>query len=446
MHIIHPSNFKFYYNELRLSIYSFVVIYNNKCYIYSTRNGAIIKIPKRVLDCLYKNNYRHGESKDLDQAIESLKNKNIISTQEDEVKFIKKHYMEFLKLNFQNSHLSLTIVPTEACNLKCPYCFEKDKNAISMSDQAIASIIDFIKSHASARTFDVTWFGGEPLLRTDIIKKFLMEFENITIPKFIGHSIITNGTLIDNKAISLFKRFPLNSMQITIDGNKNRHNKLRFKADGTGTYDLILSNTLKFAKENDKTHISVRINIDKNNCTDYLSIYKSINNTLTGIKNINIYPGILKGENVCDQSNTFLTNEELSNFYTTLMNEGLNYHRFPKIQVGGCTATNLTSVVIGADGTFYSCWEDIGNKRHAIGSINNPYSLKSELLTNYLMNGNKFNDHKCLKCGFFPICTGGCPKKRLQCSNEIEKNELCCQYAVNQNTLLKLILSKILTD
>lgn len=445
MQIINPSNFKFCYNEFTLSKYSFIIIDDNNCYVYSTRNGAIIKISKRLLDCLYKNSYEHGLSSDLDAAIELLKNKKILSTQEEELKFIKAHYLEFLKSNFQNSHLSLTIAPTEACNLTCPYCFEKDKNAISMSDQIISSVVDFIKSHSTARTFDITWFGGEPMLRIDIIEKFLLELEKLEIPKFIGHSIITNGTLIDNKAISLFKQHPLDSVQITIDGNKNQHDKLRFKADGSGTYDLILSNILNFAKENVETHISVRVNVDKKNCSDYLEIYKSIKNTLSGITNINIYPGILKGEQICDKSNTFFNNEDLSNFYINLNKGGLNYHGYPKKQVGGCTATNLTSAVIGADGTLYSCWEDIGNKKQSLGSIKNPFWLKSDLLTNYLIDGNKFNDPQCLICSFFPICNGGCPKKRLQCSSECEKNELCCQYAVNKSALLKLILSKTLS-
>lgn len=41
------------------------------------------------------------------------------------------------------------------------------------------------------------------------------------------HTLITNGYCINDKVISLFKKYPLDIIQITLDGNRERHNSIR---------------------------------------------------------------------------------------------------------------------------------------------------------------------------------------------------------------------------
>lgn len=59
--------------------------------------------------------------------------------------------------------------------------------------------------------------------------------------KITGHSIVTNGYLINDDTISFFKDSELNHIQITLDGCRENHNRTRFlKHDKSGTYDIIL--------------------------------------------------------------------------------------------------------------------------------------------------------------------------------------------------------------
>lgn len=84
--------------------------------------------------------------------------------------------------------------------------------------------------------------------------------------KIINHSIVTNGYLINDNVIDFFRRANLKHIQITLDGCEENHNKTRFlKADHSDTYNKIVSNILKTAKELPSISINVRVNINKKN-------------------------------------------------------------------------------------------------------------------------------------------------------------------------------------
>lgn len=97
-----------------------------------------------------------------------------------------------------------------------------------MSDAVIENIILFIKRYKHLEYLYITWYGGEPLMAIDIIEKILNRI-SIEIPniKISHHFLVTNGYLINEKMLSLFSKYPLNSIQITLDGNKPRHDNLR---------------------------------------------------------------------------------------------------------------------------------------------------------------------------------------------------------------------------
>lgn len=64
----------------------------------------------------------------------------------------------------------------------------------------------------------------------------------------VMHSIVTNGTLLNDDAISLFQEFPLDNMQVTFDGFRDSHNSKRFFKSGEGTFDLILNKLSNFVE------------------------------------------------------------------------------------------------------------------------------------------------------------------------------------------------------
>lgn len=100
-----------------------------------------------------------------------------------------------------------TIYMTRKCNYSCSYCFVK-RNAMD-SVVHIDDLLHFIEIRGKKK-IQVRFFGGEPLLRTNEIKKWVDRF-GLLIEQgyFVSYSIVTNGSLLDMDTVKYFydKRF-----------------------------------------------------------------------------------------------------------------------------------------------------------------------------------------------------------------------------------------------
>ncbi|MDL2330634.1 radical SAM protein [Odoribacter sp. OttesenSCG-928-A06] len=91
---------------------------------------------------------------------------------------------------------------THRCNLSCIYCYQKHKTAKDMSLETAKAIMETevkrakLSKNIDSIRFDM--FGGEPLLKFDLIKELCRwAWETITDFNFVIY-ITTNGTLIDD--------------------------------------------------------------------------------------------------------------------------------------------------------------------------------------------------------------------------------------------------------
>ncbi|WP_343750137.1 radical SAM protein, partial [Paraclostridium ghonii] len=113
----------------------------------------------------------------------------------------------------------------------------------------------------------ITWYGGEPLLAKDIIAEFSKRVIEITEREGVYFSsyIVTNGYLIDDEVIQIFKDSKITGAQITIDGPPIIHNKRRIlKNSSDETFDKIVGNIKKLIAGG-ISNVAIRINIDKTN-------------------------------------------------------------------------------------------------------------------------------------------------------------------------------------
>lgn len=79
---------------------------------------------------------------------------------------------------------------TNKCNLNCQYCYTKDNSSTSdMSDEEIDKLIELCNSNG---VMNITWTGGEPLLRSKFV-----DFIKKTNLYGINQTILTNGLLLD---------------------------------------------------------------------------------------------------------------------------------------------------------------------------------------------------------------------------------------------------------
>lgn len=116
------------------------------------------------------------------------------------------------------------IYVTEACNLRCSYCFVKDKHNDRHLSMAMAKqILDFIARDAEGRSSAyVHFFGGEPLLQPAMIDYLASSLRTWSSGRDLKLrlGITTNGTLLSTENCMLLKRHNI-GVQLSLDGSKD---------------------------------------------------------------------------------------------------------------------------------------------------------------------------------------------------------------------------------
>ena len=88
--------------------------------------------------------------------------------------------------------MHLTLHLTNRCNLACRYCYQRHGGE-DMDFETAAAAIDRL---ATGNNPGVIFFGGEPLLRKDLILRVIDRCE-AREPNRFHYKVTTNGTLLD---------------------------------------------------------------------------------------------------------------------------------------------------------------------------------------------------------------------------------------------------------
>ena len=122
---------------------------------------------------------------------------------------------------------------TTMCNLKCSYCYEKDKyKDLSLKKEDIYELTDYILQTAEDEII-VNFHGGEPLLCIELIDEICKILEKSNT--IIYYTMTTNGTLLSEDNIKIILRHRI-SLSISIDGTEKIHNLSRVSKNGQETY------------------------------------------------------------------------------------------------------------------------------------------------------------------------------------------------------------------
>lgn len=410
---------------LTSSIYNHLFKRDNHCYLFNSRNSFFAEIPEELYEIIDNNDLRQLDENTLCE----LTDKGIVTKSSSQYNFYNEEKVRFLSRTYDKETLVLVLVPSTSCNFACPYCFEEKKRPKIVDKTFIGNLIKFINDHTSAKHLHLTWYGGEPLLAFKQMSEIYDRIGKDCKIKIINHSIVTNGYLIDNNVIDFFRRANLNHIQITLDGCEENHNKTRFlKADHSDTYNKIVSNILKTAKELPSISVNVRVNINKNNSDDFIYLHNYFEKLEQ--PNIHVYPGLIEeptpdGKAYCTSC---ITGEDVGKFYNSLKEKKCNYPNYPGYSSKGCMMQRLNSYIIGPEGEIYKCWEDVSNEDKIIGYITEKEIRNKPLFYRYLNDTSAFSDEKCRDCNLFPVCSGGCGQQRYRNLYENGRFNVCHEY------------------
>lgn len=159
---------------------------------------------------------------------------------------------------YQNHRCEQVILQvTQACNLMCDYCpfasktvgdIMRNHSSKQMSIEIAKKSIDFYAEHSDeAKVAKVGFYGGEPLIAFDLIRKVVEYAKTVIKDKNIIFTMTTNGTLINDEIINFLVENKF-IVLFSIDGPQRIHDKKRVKADGTGSFESAYGNYLKVLK------------------------------------------------------------------------------------------------------------------------------------------------------------------------------------------------------
>lgn len=392
--------------SLKLSKYHYLFEREGRYFLYAPLSNSFAEIDCGLYEYLLSN---QKDTSFLDDEVKDLLRKMKVIEVNDELE-TNKLKSNILLRRFDPRHLHLTINPTLACNVACPYCFESSHPAQFMTDEVEDEIIAFIQKRANASYLHVTWFGGEPLLAFDRIISLSKKLQSLGLKYSSG--MISNGYLLTPDKVALFEELQISSVQITIDGSEQTHNSRRFRKDGSPTYKTILKNIEEAQKCSPKTTIHIRVNVDRTNSDEFFDVLSYF--YAKKYPNVSVSPGFVNDLSGTDRNHCVYDNDAIAVFLKEA------YYRYgyqnkliyPTNILQVCAVRNPNTVVVGPSGELYKCWNDIGNLNRSYGYIDGRMTNEA-ILYEYLVKADHLNDPKCNVCKLFPVCNGGCPYQRI---------------------------------
>lgn len=407
------------------SIYTYLFTEKGKYYLYNSQSNFFSEISED----LYKSLKNRTWSELPPKVMVQLTTHKILVAAESKYDYYNSQRLLFNAQKYSNTHLSLVIVPTTACNFECPYCFEPKKNPKTVTPEVIDNIRQFVKSFPDAKQLDVTWYGGEPLLAFDKIKQIHSMLTEEGMPELRSQSIVTNGYLFSDEVVKFFNEVGLGSIQITLDGTREHHNTTRcLRLTHQPTFDTILHNIDRIVRDMPKTHLSIRVNIKKATSGQYIELLKYFAEKYPDNK-LNVYPGLIRedtpdGKSMhCDCYST----EDVPDLNELVKEAGFNVRLFPRKEQRGYMVHTLNSYIIGPEGELYKCWNDVSDPTMSVGNIASGKLTGSTRLLDFMTETTPFNA-ECRECHAFPICGGGCGYYRLRNYKEGANFAICSPY------------------
>ena len=163
-------------------------------------------------------------------------------------------------LNDSLRHLSLCI--TEDCNLRCDYCtysghylYARKHSKKSMAYDIAVKAIDFYYAHSTeCEKVIISFYGGEPLIEFEKIKKLVSYCQNIFDGKEQHYLISSNGTLLHDAFIDWFIENPNVYINITLNGSEACHNLYRHTSSGSGSHRFIMNSLANIIKKSPEAY------------------------------------------------------------------------------------------------------------------------------------------------------------------------------------------------
>ena len=322
----------------------------------------------------------------------------------------------FARQRADTSSMTLSFVPTYACNYRCPYCYELGHNKIpgKMDSRMIDAIMSFIRNRHDVdgfETLSVQWYGGDPSLALDVVKALTEKLVAFCDERGIAYDamMLTNANVIDEAEAQIVADCRISSVFLTIDGPEEIHNKRRVAANGTNSYER----TIKAARLFRAHGISIKANMNADKVS--LPFYADLHEKLLSEEGIELSFGKLNdyghffGEApFCKPDFDLYDHDEFFHAqfdeFAKLPHTAQEIHGMLMPSPRFCSGQADNYFVIDLLGDVYACDGWVGDSAHVkFNLLDDPSTWKL-----HEVSFDPTHDARCSDCALMPLCLGSC--------------------------------------
>jgi uncharacterized protein len=345
--------------------------------------------------------------------------------------------------------LRMTVLTTLQCNFACGYCIQGDhgdynRHAAKMSLDTASRVAEWAERRLEslgATSYVLTFFGGEPLLNLPVVyylSERMWAFCHARGVRMLVN-VITNGLLLTPEVVDRLAPVGLNGVKITLDGDRETHNRMRPLRGGQGTFDRIIQNIRRVAG---RCRIAIGGNFDAETADSYPALLDFLREQdfADRLSRIAFKPVIrerrpgdpaapggrakfipvtpvdgasrpLGGACMTSAGSATTTCDSchLADDQMVFLREETKKRGFATVDgvhMGPCEVHRRHAHTIGPDGSLFACPGFAGDQTQSTGHIDGrEEQARSEAAARFERLAAWT---ACRDCAFIPVCAGGC--------------------------------------
>ena len=317
------------------------------------------------------------------------------------------------------------------CNLACKYCFAEEGTYHGqprelMSEEVGKRALDFLIENSGSRVnLEVDFFGGEPLMNFEVVKKLVAygrEREKETGKNF-RFTLTTNGMLLNDEVID-FCNEEISNVVLSLDGRKEVNDLMRPTPNGKGSFDVIVPKFKRFVEKRGDKSYYLRGTFTRNNL-DFYEDFKCMADM--GFKEISIEPVVAPADSpyaireedipkICEEYDKLakdLIERKKAGKPVTFFHFKLDLTGGPCVykRLSGC-GSGTEYLAVTPSGDLYPCHQFVGLDGFKLGTVFN--GVDNTEVVDEFKCCNVYAKDKCRECFARFYCSGGCAANSYQ--------------------------------
>lgn len=407
-------------------------------YFYDVNTDRIVSVEKKIYQylCSQQRGEEIIEDEEVMKKVKVLERQGFLKTNRVEV--IRHPDTDIIEsiLNKNMNHLIIQV--TQGCNLRCAYCaysnhYENRKHNKKRMDWRMAKeAIDFLIRHsACSDSITLGFYGGEPLLEFELIKKCMEYITEEAEGKEVRFVMTTNATLLTGEMIEFFEKYNF-TLMISLDGPEEVHDRNRRFANDTGSFETVIANLRNIKEKFPEFFKKIKYNMvldlqnDLQMICDFIKESDIVDKTAANISTLsNLYvkeefikPSeemtislkmellkvYLKKLGKISEDEVCLFDADYTDIESKLVYNSNHRVELPlKAHPGGPCTPGRKRIFMNIEGDFYPC-ERVSeySKMMKLGNLYEGFDVEQ---VKKLLNVGRITEHECKECWAFSYCT-----------------------------------------